>query len=208
MRHSTSLLSIALLTFSCFNPDLNKVVILCPSGLSTDCPDGQTCILGRCNLPSAGDLSADLPDALSSDMPGDLSTLAGCKNGAARRLGAKARGCVGTFAAGAAAAQCGDGAVPCTTYAGIDAAACASITGFFVADAPAYYFVTQSNETCGTSVAGQLFYGCGTQGRAGVKMCGGYLRVIDLGVAFTSSNGSLAGLSNQDPANGILCCLP
>lgn len=206
MRRTLSLTFLAY--SSCFNPDLSKVTIVCPSGLSSDCPAGQVCQQGTCSV--AADLSASLAD-LAGDLAGGKdgpAALAGCKQGGARAVGAKARACPGAFPTGGAAGQCSDGAVPCATYASVDAAACGALAGFFVADVPAYFFGSQSNETCGTSVANQMLYGCGTAGRAGVQRCMGFLRAIDLGAGFASSNGTLAQLGNQDPANGVLCCLP
>lgn len=97
----------------------------------------------------------------------------------------------------------------CKTAIGVpvaDSAACDSVTGFFVADQPAYWMGTMSQETCGTAISNQLFYGCGAAGRAGAKKCGGLPRVIDLGSGWTSSNGTLANASNTQASQGVLCC--
>ncbi len=213
MRRSTTLTVPFLILSACFNPDLSRVTILCSQ--SGECPDGRSCVDGRCAPPAGvmddmsvatvdgGDLG--VPDGGAADF---AAPLLGCKGKGAKFVGPKARACPGAFPAGGAAAQCSDGAVPCTKYASVDAAACSGLGSFFVADVPAYYFGSMSNETCGTSLGSQLFYGCGTAGRPGVQKCMGFQRVIDLGTSLTSSNGSFSQLANQDPAQGVLCCLP
>jgi len=97
----------------------------------------------------------------------------------------------------------------CKTAIGVaiaDQAACDSVAGFFAADIPAYWMGTMSQETCGTAGSNQLFYGCGGAGRAGVKKCGGFPRVIDLLAGWTSSNGTLANAANTQASQGVLCC--
>jgi hypothetical protein len=87
-----------------------------------------------------------------------------------------------------------------------DSAACSAMAGFGAADQPAFWNGTMSQETCGTSLGNQLFYGCGVAGRAGVKKCGSFPNVIDLGTSWSSSNGTLAQAANSNPQHGILCC--
>lgn len=87
-----------------------------------------------------------------------------------------------------------------------DATACSTLAGFFAADQPAYWSGMMSQETCGTSLVNQVLYGCGAAGRAGVKLCGSFPKVIDLGTSWSSFNGTLAQAANSNPAHGVLCC--
>ena len=87
-----------------------------------------------------------------------------------------------------------------------DQATCNAVAGFFVADQPAYWMGTMSQETCGTAISNQLLYGCGAAGRAGNKLCGGLTRVLDLGAGWTSSNGTLTNAANTQASQGVLCC--
>lgn len=140
---------------------------------------GQTCRMGTCGAAEDQGASTDLSGdgaATVSDMSGGADMIA--------PAGCKNPGAI---------------LVP-------DLAACNSLPGFFAADQSAYWMGTMSQETCGNALANQLFYGCGNAGRAGVKMCGGFPKVIDLGTGWTSTNGTLAQAMNTNPAYGVLCC--
>ena len=191
---------------ACFNPDLSKVQIICGTG-QPECPEGQKCSLEVC-VAEVVDMSllsdqtvVPVPD---SGTPPDLM-LTGCKNAQGQKVGI-AWACPGAFSTGSAVGQCSANFAPCAAAAGIDLAACQRLAGFYVADQPAYWLGTMSQETCGTSLGNQLFYGCGSAGRAGSKNCGSFTVVADLGGSLKSSNGSLASLSNTDSAQGVLCC--
>jgi|JI10StandDraft_1071094.scaffolds.fasta_scaffold71262_6 hypothetical protein len=181
MRHN--LLSLSFLLVGCFQPNTDLVKIICAD--PGQCPEGQTCVLnageqqGICA--AAGDMAMATPTDGGTDAATDGSSPAPDMS---VPLGCKNPGAV---------------AVP-------DATACSMLVGFFAADQPAYWVGTMSQETCGTALGNQLLYGCGAVGRAGVKLCGSFPKVIDLGTNWSSSNGTLAQAANTNPAHGILCC--
>lgn len=193
---------------ACYNPQ--HVVIACPP-TSPQCPDGQICVGQICV--SNPDLAGSPDDLSGIDPAADLSAgspVCKAKNGT--RLGPKAEACPGPFAKGAASSLCDTGYKPCTAAAGIDLVACAQLSGFYVADVPAYWMVSmQTGEVCNTSVANQLLYGCGSgPSRAGAQLCAGLPRVADIGSNgwVGGGNGTLAETSNSDNAQGVLCCRP
>lgn len=191
---------ILLLVPSCFNADTSNTTILCPNG--EQCPEGTTCLAGVC---TASGSDAGLSDQGSDGMPDQMS-ISGCKPGLTATAVGQAFACSGSFSAGGASDQCASGWRLCGQLTQVDAAACAGLGGFFVADQPAYWLGTMSSEACGGASSNQLFYGCGRDGRAGTSKCGGFLSVIDLGTSFTSSNGSVARLANSRSDYGALCC--
>lgn len=192
---------------ACYNP--STVTLLCPSG-QTDCPVDQRCVDGLCKPVVDGSDDMTMPDLAATDAggPADLARPGGCKAGNAIVVGAKVRACQGTFAAGGGSALCGTGYSVCTTLAAGDIAACRNLSAFFVADQPAYFVGSPSNETCGTSLANQVIYGCGQAGSSGARQCGGFPVELALGASLMSPNGSFASLANNDPNQGVLCCLP
>lgn len=202
-------LSLAVLGLAaCYNP--STVTLLCPAGQS-DCPSDQRCVDGLCTPRVVGGSDdMTLPDLAATDsgVPADLAQPAGCKAGKAIVLGAKVRACQGTFPAGGGSALCAAGYSVCTTLSPSDVAACRNVAAFFVADQPAYFVGSPSNETCGTSLANQVMYGCGQAGLSGARQCGGFPVELALGSTLTSPNGSFTSLMNSDPNQGVLCCLP
>ncbi len=118
--------------------------------------------------------------------------------------------CAGTFALGAARTLCKPGWVVPTAAAGIDLAACDRLSGWFSGDAPAYWVGVKSDERCGTGPRFQnLSYGCGSQGTAGIKMCGGFARSIDgYSNGWQTENGELDRTANTNPMRGVLCSKP
>lgn len=194
------------LASSCYNP--STVTLLCPSGQS-DCPENQRCVDGLCT-PDVGGSDMTMADLTTTDGggPGDLAQPGGCKAGTAIVIGAKVRACQGTFGAGGASSLCGAGYSACLALSPSDTAACRNVPGFFVADQTAYFVGSPSNETCGNSLANQLIYGCGQTGTTGARQCGGFPVEVALGTSLKSPNGSFASLTNTDPNQGVLCCLP
>lgn len=146
----------------------------------------------------------------SSDAPGQCPEGQQCLNGRCSVADLAVSDASATDGGPDAATSQPDMAVSgCKTALGVpiaDSAACDSVAGFFAGDISAYWMGTMSQETCGTAISNQLFYGCGGAGRAGVKKCGGLPRVIDLGSGWTSSNGTLANAANTQASQGVLCC--
>lgn len=189
---------------SCFNPDLTNVPILC-SAEPPMCPEGRSCVGGRCVEPGA-DLGA--ADGAAADMPGaapDMS-VPGCASGQGFMLSARAAACPGTFQMGGARKLCANGWVPCTMAAMVNLTTCATLDGWFAADQPAYWNGTQDQETCGTAIFNQLLYGCGKGGRAGYRKCGGFTNVLDISGGWSTTNGTLDKTANNNPKDGLLCC--
>lgn len=182
MKPSTlALCSVGLL--ACFQPNLDKVQIICIENAADQCPEGQLCVSGLC-ASAAADFAVSLSDAgvdggvdaaIADAAVIDLATPVGCRTAIA---------------------------IPIP-----DLATCSTVSGFFAADQPAYWMGTTSQETCSTSVSNQLLYGCGTAGRSGAKLCGGLPLVIELtGVTWRSVNGTLGQVSNNSAQQGVLCC--
>ena len=194
----------------CFQPDLNKVTVLCPAD-SPSCPAGMVCEAGVCVAP-ANDMSVggaiDASDAGTVDGATDdqAASVVGCRAKGGTYLGPSATGCAGSFTSGGAAMICANGWAPCSSSAGVDSAACGAVGSFFAAEVPAFWIGTTSMETCGGAAGNQLLYGCGTAGRLGTAKCGGLPRVLDMAGMWSTSNGTLAGASNSDQKQGVLCC--
>ena len=192
---------------ACYNP--STVTLLCPAGQS-DCPVDQRCVDGLCTRVVGGTDDMSIIDLASTDgaTPADLAQPGGCKAGKAIVVGAKVRACPGTFPAGGGSSLCGTGYSVCTTLTPGDISACRNVAAFFVADQPAYFVGSPSNEICGTSLANQVMYGCGQAGNTGARQCGGFPVEVALGASLMSPNGSFSSLANSDPSQGVLCCLP
>ncbi len=190
----------------CFQPDLAKVTILCPSE-SPDCPSGLVCQVGVCMPAPEADGAATIDLAAVDAAGGDSATsVEGCRGPGAVYLGPSATGCPGAFAAGGASVLCAVGWAPCTTAAGVDQAACNAAQSFFAGEVPAYWVGTMATETCGGADFNQLLYGCGIGGRIGTEKCGGMPRVRDVAGVWSAPNGTLAGARNDDPKQGVACC--
>lgn len=196
----------------CFNPDPAKIVVSCDP-TQPECPAGQVCIESRCVLPTdAAFADQGVVDLSGVDSaPPDLAQGAGCTAGGGTKLGT-AYACPGAFSSGGARQRCAAGFKVCSNATGIDLTACAMLTGFFVADVPAYYTGTPSNESCGASGTTPLWYGCGNGGglsavRDGVKRCAGFPRVLEcLGSWNCYYMHTLDTVSNTAAKDGMLCC--
>lgn len=203
-----------LLTFlaGCFNPDPAKIIVSCDP-MQPECPTGQVCIENRCAPPS----DAAAPNPGSGDLGGtdsglaDLAQDSGCAAGGGTRLGT-AFACPGTFSSGTARQRCAKGYKVCTSATGIDLTTCATLSGFFVADVPAYWMGTMGNETCGTSGITPMWYGCGNGSglsivRDGVRRCAGFPRVLECkGTWNCFSMHTLDTAENSAAKDGLLCC--
>lgn len=198
-----SLAAIAFLIPACIRPDESLIRILCGNGQPA-CPDGQTCVDGFC---ATGSGAADLAMS-SSDLAAvpDLTEVQGCKAGGGMSAGPSATACPGTFNVGEARGRCASGWQVCVTAANVDQTAANKLPGFFVADQPAFWAGIRTAETCLTSITQQIFYGVGQGGMPGPKMCGGFLRELEVGSGWTTSNGTLDQARNTVATDGVLCC--
>lgn len=203
---SRRLTALLLMFGGCFQPDLTKVTVLCPSE-SPSCPAGMVCSGGVCTTPPQADAAVPIDLGIVDGPGGDSSSSTpGCKGQGAVYLGPSATGCPGTFQAGGADTLCASGWTACTSSAGVDQATCVSAGSFFAAEVPAFWIGTVSMETCGGAAGNQLLYGCGSAGRSGTAKCGGLPRVMDMMGVWSTTNGTLAGAANSDPKQGVLCC--
>lgn len=137
----------------------------------------------------------------------DMLPIQGCANGAVpTSLGPNVTGCARTFTMGQARQLCQNGWMVPLTATGIDLAKCDTDGAWFTGDAPAYWLVNMSQEFCGGASNSKLSSGCGKDGRASIKMCGGFQRVLDTNVSgWDSTNGYLDNTSNNNPNRGVLC---
>ncbi len=190
---------------ACFNPDLSQITFLCDPS-QPECPDGQSCIDNRCVTPGA--------DLGGTDGGGDLGPgpTSGCAAGSGSAVGA-AYACPGGFAAGKARQLCASGWRVCTKSTGIDQTACGKLSGFFIAEVPAYYTGNPGNESCGTGNNNMLWYGCGSRQsgvRQGARSCQGFVELLDCrtatGVTCSSGGQSLDTTVDSSSADGVLCC--
>jgi len=156
------------------------------------------------------DPQEDLAGQLDAANAPDMTAIQGCANGAAPTyLGANTTGCARTFTTGQARQLCQNGWMVPSVSTGIDLAKCDVDGAWFSGDAPAYWLVDMTQETCGTAVSQKLSYGCGKDGRTGNKKCGGFQRVLDTNVTgWDSTNGQLDNTSNNNPNRGVLCVKP
>lgn len=210
MRSKLALFVVSLA--GCFNPDLSNTIISCEPA-QPECPEGKTCIDNRCVAPP----DADIPDQSATDMSGvdgsaaDMATASGCAAGGGTKLGA-AFACAGTFSSGGARGQCASGYKICTDAAGIDLTTCGTLSGFFVADVPAFFTGTSMNESCGRSATNSLWYGCGngsglSMARDGVRDCSGFPRVLECRGTWNCFNMHMIEMtSNSAAKDGVLCC--
>lgn len=150
-----------------------------------------------------GDLATQSDAAAALDM----APIQGCANGAvATYLGPNVTGCAKAFAKGEARQLCQNGWQVPTMAAGLDLTRCDAEAAWFSGDAPGYWVPTMTVEYCGTFTSQTLSHGCGKDGRAGIKKCGGFQRVLDTNVGgWDSSNGTLDNTSNNNPSRGVLC---
>lgn len=157
-------------------------------------------------LPDAAVVEVGMDQGVDGNVP-DQAMPQGCASGIlAKPLGTNAVGCPGVFSAGQARSRCATGYVPCSSATSVDTTKCNQEPGFFMADQAAYWAGSMSFETCASALTNQLIYGCGSGGRAGAQMCGGFPKVIDLGSGVTSANGTLDQAANTNPSYGVLCC--
>lgn len=217
MLRPSHLLTTLLITAACFNPDYSKVTVLC-SAADPSCPDGQVCVDNICVVAAgtADGSAADLSQ-LDGGETADMSIQSGCAKGGGRSVGKAGSlvfACPGTFAMGQARQQCAAGWSVCSKADPVNLTACDALSGFFVADVPAFWLTNMSNETCGTALVNQQWYGCGSKQmnvRTG-KGCQGFQRTLDcvFGSGWTCSNTkhSLETTMNEAPADGLLCCKP
>lgn len=217
MPRPAYLLPTLLVTAACFNPDYSKITVLCTAA-DPACPDGQVCVDNICvATPGTPDgQAADLAMADGST-PADMSIQSGCAKGGGQYVGKGGSlvfACPGTFAMGQARQQCAAGWSVCTKADTVSLTACDSLSGFFVADVPAYWVGNMGNETCGTALVNQQWYGCGskqTNVRTG-KGCQSFQRTLDcvFGSGWTCSNTmhSLNTTANDTATDGLLCCKP
>ena len=140
----------------------------------------------------------------------DMTPVQGCANGAVPTyLGPNVTGCARTFTAGQARQLCQNGWMVPTMATGIDLAKCDTDGAWFSGDAPAYWLVDMSQEFCGSASNSKLSSGCGKDGRASAKKCGGFQRVLDTNVTgWDSTNGLLDNASNSNANRGVLCVKP
>lgn len=177
---------VSLVLFGCYRQP--NVTIIC---------DGSPC-----------DQVADLESQSDAGNVPDMTPVQGCANGAvATYLGPNVTGCARAFNVGQARQLCQNGWQVPAMATGIDLAKCESLGAWFSGDAPAYWFVNMTQETCGSASNSKLSYGCGKDGRMGYKLCGGFQRVLDtnIGEGWDSTNGLLDNTSNSNPNRGVLC---
>lgn len=202
LRHTALLLALS----GCFQPDLTRVTVLCPSE-SPNCPTGMVCVGGVCMPPPEADGAVPVDGEVADATGGDsASSVMGCRGQGAVYLGPSATGCPGTFTAGGADGLCATGWASCTSAAGVDQMTCNTAGSFFAAEVPAHWVGTVDMEMCVGADFNQLLYGCGIGGRTGTAKCGGLPRVRDMSGAWSTPNGTLAGAKNDDPKQGVMCC--
>lgn len=161
-----------ILTAGCFSPDLSKGEYLC-DGVATFCPEGLSCIDGRCR--AGGDMSVS-DGGIVQDLSGptnDLSfTGSGCRSGGGINITSPKGStncflCAGNFApspqTSRASELCAPGWSIPTSAASVDLAKCETIPGFFVAEVPQWWEDGISSG-CGVTPGGYKlagFGGCG-----------------------------------------------
>jgi hypothetical protein len=198
---------------ACFNPNISQLTLLCDAE-RPECPEGQACQNNQCH-PIGSDLAGLQEDQggtdASADASFDLAPVSGCADGKGKAVGV-AFACAGSFGVLMARKLCATGWHICTSAAGLDPTTCDGLSGFFIAEVPAYYVGTVSNETCGTSIGGQMWYGCGNRAdfvMQGVKGCGGFRKLMDCRASGWNCNmmHKIDQTSNGNGGDGVLCCL-
>jgi hypothetical protein len=212
----TATLLCCLLLCACFG----SVTAPIQCGPEGECGSGRQCVNGWCvAAPSSLPDASALTDAGTDQRPPEP----GCRNGGEIRLGPSASACPGTFAAGAAAAQCATGWAVCNGSNAVDLNLCnssASITGFFIADvvgawtnnylAPLCRMTTQETDR-------EVFFGCGkTNGKytfPADNPCMGFRASLECATVMSSWRCAVVGRPhvladaiNNNPVDGVLCC--
>ena len=204
----TLLLILGALSPACYENDYTRITVTCSID-SPSCPPGFRCEVNTCvSLPPADGGSSQEDASMDLSQTGDLAAQSSICPGGGDKLIGSARGCPGTFQAGKAALRCPSGWAPCAASTKVDLQICQSLPSFFAGAQSGYYIGTMSNEMCGSAVGNQLFYGCGSMGRASTAKCGGLPRVIDVTGSWSATDGTLSTAALTDPNQGVLCCPP
>jgi hypothetical protein len=144
-----------------------------------------------------------------------MSLASTCASGRGTRVGA-AYACPGSFKPGQVAAQCAAGSAPCTSAAGVDLAACESLSGFFLANVVGRYPVPGdlSGVQCTGTDYYRVVYGCGNpaKARGAATVCASFAQLIDcrdINSDFQCSTppfDDISNMTNPYPLDGVLCC--
>lgn len=215
-----------LLLVGCYNPDWSapeSARFLCDESMG--CPDGLSCVAGKCLRP---DELAQLDLAEPAPVPDGAPAQAAappCRSGLGFALDAgKTRAaCPGKFGAGQAASLCAAGFAICASLAAPEKASCDQIaSGFFASTLLASSTGGQSPR-CGPSANHTYLAGCGGRRLAtgSVSGCSVFDRGLDCfdqgAIGWLWACDGMAGIMEARysglPAggavvDGVLCCKP
>ena len=201
------------LLFGCFAPDLAGAMFLCDP--SHFCPDGYSCVSGRCQIGNGGTSTGD----------GGASGPSGCADGMGSEVSGSSAGkpawaCAGTYQASSDPAKnatklCAAGYDICAVADSINLNTCNNLGGFYLANVPVrWQFTTpscgpsggQGNQTAG-------FAGCGKSVNSvfGISSCSGFSKAMSDWQNSTLQISSpfsplTTTTSSSASSNGVLCC--